>query len=171
MPESAIAERSLILDARQVRQKIRRMAFEVYEHNFKEKSIVLAGIEGQGYTLAKLLGKEIESISPLRIKLVKVTIDKSTPQQSEVQLDCDLKEIKKKCIIVVDDVLNTGRTFAYSLKPFLSTEVKKIEIAVLVNRSHTLFPIYPQYTGYELSTTLREHVEVVLGKEQGVYLK
>jgi pyrimidine operon attenuation protein/uracil phosphoribosyltransferase len=164
------AEKTLILDTRQVNQKIRRMAFEVYEHNFKEKSIVIAGIDGQGYSLAKLLKKEILSISPLEVKLVKVSLDKLTPQQSEVVLDCDIKEVRKKCIILVDDVLNTGRTFAYGLKPFLSTDVKKIETAVLVNRSHTLFPIYPQYTGYELATTIKDHVEVNLGKETAVYL-
>jgi pyrimidine operon attenuation protein / uracil phosphoribosyltransferase len=102
---------------------------------------------------------------------VKVSLDKSAPQQSDIVLDCDLKEIKKKVIVLVDDVLNTGRTFAYGMKPFLNTEVKKIETAVLVNRSHTLFPIYPQYTGYQLSTTLKEHVEVRLSKDDsGVYL-
>ncbi len=50
-----VAEKSLILDERQVQQKIRRMAFEIYEHNFKEKNIVIAGIDGQGYVLATLL--------------------------------------------------------------------------------------------------------------------
>jgi pyrimidine operon attenuation protein/uracil phosphoribosyltransferase len=171
MADSMVVERNLILDAVQIKQKIKRMAFEVYEHNFKEKTIVIAGIEGQGYMLAKLLVKEVESISELKTILVKVSLDKAVPQQSEVILDCEPKSIKKKCVILVDDVLNTGRTFAYGLKPFLNVEVKKIEIAVLVNRSHTLFPIYPQYTGYELATTLREHVEVVLGKENAVYLK
>src|SRR5688572_10552305 len=166
-----IAERSLILDAAQVKQKIRRMAYEIYEHNFKEKNIIMAGIEGQGYVLAKLLVKEVESISPVKATLVKVSLDKSAPQQSEVVLDCEIKSLKKKCIILVDDVLNTGRTFIYGLKPFLDIEVKKIEIAVLVNRSHTLFPVYPQYTGYELSTTIRDHVEVNLGKEIAVYLR
>lgn len=166
-----VAEKSLILDSAQVSQKIRRMAYEIYEHNFKEKTVVIAGIDGQGYALAKLLGKELESISPLTVKLVKVQLDKLAPQQSEVQLDCELKSLQKKSIILVDDVLNTGRTFAYGLKPFLDIEVKKIEIAVLVNRSHTLFPIHPQYTGYKLSTTIRDHVEVVLGKQTAVYLR
>lgn len=166
-----VAEKSLILDASQVKQKIRRMAYEIYEHNFKEKTIVIAGIEGQGYVLAKLLAKEVESISPVKTTLVKVSLDKSAPQQTDVVLDKEIKELKKKCIILVDDVLNTGRTFAYGLKPFLNIEVKKIEIAVLVNRSHTLFPVYPQYTGYELSTTIRDHVEVNLGKEIAVYLR
>lgn len=166
-----VSERSLILDTVQVKQKIRRMAYEIFEHNFNEKSIVIAGIEGQGYTLARSLIKEVESISPIKTILVKVSLDKSAPQQSDVTLDCNVKDLRKKCIILVDDVLNTGRTFAYGLKPFLSIEVKKIETAVLVNRSHTLFPIYPQYTGYELATTIRDHVEVVLGKETAVYIR
>jgi pyrimidine operon attenuation protein / uracil phosphoribosyltransferase len=166
-----VADKSLILDAAQVKQKIRRMAFEIYENNFKEKSLVVAGIDGQGYLLAKLLAKEVEAISELGVTLVKVTLDKLAPQQGEVTLDCDIKEVKKKCIVLVDDVLNTGRTLAYGLKPFLDTEVKKIETAVLVNRSHTLFPIYPQYTGYELSTTIKDHVVVMLGKDASVYLK
>ena len=165
-----IAEKSLILDGKQVTQKIRRMAFEIYENNFKEKQLIIAGIDGQGYILAKYLTKEIESISPIKTTLVKLSLDKLAPQQSEVTVDCDLKDVKRKCVILVDDVLNTGRTFAYGLKPFLSIEVKKIETAVLVNRSHTLFPIYPQYTGYELSTTIDDHVEVALGKEKAVYL-
>ena len=166
-----VSEKSQILDAAQVKQKIRRMAYEIYEHNFNEKTIVIAGIEGQGYTLARLLIKEVESTSPLKTILVRVTLDKFAPQQAEVALDCNVRDLQKKCIILVDDVLNTGRTFAYGLKPFLNIEVKKIETAVLVNRSHTLFPIYPQYTGYELATTIRDHVEVVLGKETAVYIR
>lgn len=166
-----IAEKNLILDGDEVKQKIRRMAFEIYEHNFKEKSIILAGIDGQGYVLAKLLVKQIESISPLEVKLVKISLDKEAPQQSEITLDCELKDLKKKSIVLVDDVLNTGRTFAYGMKPFLSIEVKRIETAVLINRGHTLFPIHTQYTGYELSTTIKDHIEVILSKdEMAVYL-
>ena len=91
-----VSERSLILDSVQVKQKIRRMAYEIYEHNFDEKVIVIAGIDGQGYILARLLIKEVESISPLKTILVKVTLDKSAPQQSDVTLDNNLKDLRKK---------------------------------------------------------------------------
>ena len=165
-----VEEKTIILNATQVSQKIKRIAYEIYEHNFKEKTIILAGIDGQGYVLAKLLMKEIKSISPIEVKLFKVSLDKLAPQQSEVTLDADLAEARKKCIILVDDVLNTGRTLAYGLQPFLNTEVKKIETAVLVNRSHGLFPVYPQYTGISLTTIINDHVEVSLGKETAVYL-
>lgn len=162
--------RELVLDSEKVNQKIKRIAYEIYENNFKEKSIILAGIDGQGYSFAKLLAAELEGISPLQIKVVKVSLDKLAPQQSEVTLDIESKELKRKCIILVDDVLNSGRTLAYGMKPFLITDIKKIEVAVLVNRSHTLFPITPTYTGYRLTTTLNDHVEVVLRKKSAVYL-
>jgi pyrimidine operon attenuation protein/uracil phosphoribosyltransferase len=73
---------------------------------------------------------------------------------------------------VVDDVLNTGRTLMHSLKPLLAIEVKKIQIAVMVDRSHRAFPVAAGYVGYSLSTTIQEHIEVVLeeGERFGVYL-
>jgi pyrimidine operon attenuation protein/uracil phosphoribosyltransferase len=162
---------NLILDSVKVNQKIRRIAYEIYENNFKEKVLVLAGIDGQGYTLAKQIGVELGKISEIEIRIVKVSLDKFAPLQGEVTLDTETKEFRKKCVVLIDDVLNTARTLAYGMKPFLNTEVKKIEVAVLVNRSNTLFPITPTYTGYELTTTLTDHVEVILGKNAAVYLK
>lgn len=163
-------EKTRILDAAQVKQKIRRIAFQIFEENFKEKSIVVAGIDGQGYTLAKLIAKELEAVASFPVMVVKVMLNKPEPQHHEVKLDCGISQVKKKSIVLVDDVLNTGRTLAYAMKPFLETEIKKLEIAVLVNRSHTAFPVYPRYSGFELATTINDHVQVVLGKEPAVYL-
>jgi len=168
---SATDTSNRVLDAVKVNQKITRIAYEIIENNFKEKTLVIAGLDGQGYLLAKQIAAELGKISSVKINLVKVSLDKFSPQQSEVKLDAETKDIKKKCIVLVDDVLNTGRTLAYGMKPFLNIEVKKIEVAVLVNRSNTLFPITPTYTGYELATTLTDHVEVVLGKNASVYLR
>lgn len=164
------SQKNLVLEDTQVRQKIRRMAYEIFENNFDEKTIVLAGVEGQGFTLAQFLEKELLGISPLQVIIAKVMVDKVAPQKSDVSLNVKLDALKKKTIVLIDDVLSTGRTLAYSMKPFLAIEVKKIEVAVLVNRGHPLFPVQPNYTGYELSTTLTDHVEVVLGKKSAVYL-
>jgi len=163
--------RTLVLDAANVNQKIKRIAYQIFENNFKEKVLVLAGIDGQGYSFAKLLARELEAIAAIETKVVRVKLDKLAPLQSDVELDCEVKELKKKCIVLIDDVLNTGRTLAFGMKPFLEIEIKKLEVAVLVNRSHTQFPVTPTYTGYALSTTLTDHVEVVLGKQAAVYLK
>lgn len=155
----------------QVSRKIKRIAYEIYENNFQEKKLIFAGIEGQGHALAVLLAAELEQISPLKVQLVKVTLDKLAPTQGEILLDCKTQALKNKSIVLIDDVLNTGRTMAYSLKPFLNIKVKRLEIAVLVNRSHTQFPISPRYTGYELSTTINEHVEVKLKGKKEVFLR
>ena len=71
------ADKNLVLNDAQINQKIRRMACEIYENNFKENSIVLAGIEGQGYLLAQILSEELARISPIIPKVVKVSLDKS----------------------------------------------------------------------------------------------
>lgn len=167
---NAVEAKSLVLSHQQVVQKIRRIAYEIYENNVKEKAIVLAGIEGQGYAFAKTLADVVREISSMDTTLVKVSMNKLDPTQGSITLDAEPKFIRKKSVILVDDVLNSGRTLAYGMKPFLEVEIKKIEVAVLVNRSHTKFPIQPTYTGYELATTLSDHVQVVLGKKSAVYL-
>ncbi len=167
-----MAEKTLILNKDQINQKIRRMAFEIWERNFKEKEILLAGIEGQGFLLAERLKEILEDISTLDIRLIKVSLDKLAPTQSEIAVNCDESGLKNKTIVIVDDVLNTGRTIAYSMKPFLQVKIKKLELAVLVDRSHSQFPVSSNYTGYELSTTIEDHVEVVLKRNKAeVYLK
>jgi pyrimidine operon attenuation protein/uracil phosphoribosyltransferase len=162
----------LILDKKQTLQRIKRIAFEITERNYNEKELVIAGIFDKGYEFARLLQKELTGISSINISLVKISLDKLTPFQSEVSLDTEIKSLKKKSIIITDDVLNTGRTLAYSLKPFLEIETKKLQVAVIVDRQHKLFPISPDYVGYSLATTLKEHIEVDFSKERfGVYLK
>jgi len=164
--------KTLLLNKEQTLQKIRRIAYEVYENNFEEDEIILAGIYDKGYQFAQLLKKELSNISKLNIKLIKVELDKVSPLQSEVKLDCEFSELENHTIILIDDVLNTGRTLAYSLKPFLNLNIKKLQTAVIVDRNHKNFPISADYIGYALSTTLQEHIEVVLNKEEelGVYI-
>ncbi len=162
---------NLILNKKQVMQKVIRIAFEIYENNYKEKNLVIAGISGEGFKLAKLLMKELKKISPFELTLIRVDIDKNDPAKSDIKINCDLKILHNSCLILVDDVLNTGRIFLHGLKPFLNINVKKIQTAVLVNRQHKLFPVSADYTGYELSTTLNDHIQVILDREQfGVYL-
>jgi pyrimidine operon attenuation protein/uracil phosphoribosyltransferase len=161
-----------ILDGPSLLQKIRRISFQIYENNFEEKEIIIAGVTGEGFTLAKMLCEHIQEISKLQAKAVEIQLNKDIPYDQPVRFDCSLELFENKVIVVVDDVLNTGRTFSYSLAPFLSIPVKKIQVAVLVDRNYRKFPISADYKGYELSTTLSEHVEVIISdvKKRGVYL-
>ncbi len=162
---------TLILDKKKVFQIVKRIAFEIYEKNHQEKKLIIAGIPESGYMLAEYLMKELKEISPIELYLVKVNVNKKDPASNEVTIDCDKKLLRKTALILVDDVLNTGRTFLYALKPIIDADVKKVQTVALVDRGHSLFPISSDFTGYELSTTLKEHVEVVLKKgSEGVYL-
>ena len=72
---------------------------------------------------------------------------------------------------MVDDVLNTGSTLIYAVSYFLQVPVKSIKTAVMVNRNHKKFPIKADFKGISLSTTLNEHISVILeGPDAGIYL-
>lgn len=172
MTDHSTTLRRQILSSLQTNQKIRRIAFEIYEQNFEESNIILAGIEGQGYEFAKRLAQELKEISPLTVQLIQLLFDKNIHYQSPVLFDKETN-VENQVVVVVDDVLNTGRTLAFALEPFLKVRMKKVQVAVVVDRSHHLFPVHADYVGYALSTTISEHVEVVLSREgeEGVYLK
>lgn len=161
-----------ILDTRQIDQKLNRLAFEVYENNFSEKELLVVGIEGNGYKVARHLGEKLKNISPIRIKMGKIAVNKDKPWEGEPEIDFAEKDFVNKTIILVDDVLNSGKTLMYAVKLFLDKPVKKINTVVLVDRSHTRFPVKADYVGLSLSTTLQEHIEADFSKKEkeAVYL-
>ena len=87
-------------------------------------------------------------------------IDKKNPIESEIELNLTKTEIKNKSIVLVDDVLNSGKTLIYGIQCFLKAPIKSLSVAVLVNRSHKRFPVNANYVGMSLATTLKEHIEV-----------
>ena len=162
---------TLVLDKKQIAQKINRIAWQIYEDNFPEKEIIIAGIEKTGFLLAQRISTVLGKISPLKIKLLKIILDKENPLTCKMDPQLSSKELKGKIVVLVDDVLNSGMTLTYSLCPFLDADVKKIRTVILVDRSHKRFPIGADFTGISLATTLQEHVTVDLeGEEDSVIL-
>lgn len=152
-----IAARNCILTADIINRKIRRMALQVAESNTEEKSFIVAGIAGNGAVLAQKLVKELKAVSPMEIQLLTIRINKKEPAHASVDGATDFSN---KVILVVDDVANSGRTMLYALKPFLTFLPKKIQTLVLVERSHKLFAVQPDYVGLSVATTLQEHITV-----------
>ncbi|WP_276497844.1 phosphoribosyltransferase family protein [Pontibacter litorisediminis] len=159
-------QQSLILDRSQIEQKVKRIAYEIYERNFEEEALVLAGIYPNGHTLAEQLATQLQQISPLQVQLLQVRLNKDTPLEEPVQLQPENINLGDKVVVLVDDVLNTGKTLAYTLNAFLPQNPKKVEVATLIDRHHPLYPIAATYTGYSLATTLRERVQVVLQEDE-----
>lgn len=149
--------RTLILDEEAVKRKIRRMALEIAEQNEGEQELVIAGIVGNGETIAACIAAELKNLVAVRLTTTIVQLDKREPRDVSLQPAVDLDG---KIILIADDVANTGRTLFYALKPFLSASPKKVQTLALVERSHKEFPVHTDYTGLSIATTLQEHIVV-----------
>jgi pyrimidine operon attenuation protein/uracil phosphoribosyltransferase len=155
-----MSDKVKILDTKQIQQKINRLAYQVYENNFFEKELLIVGIDGNGYKVAKLLKEKLLKISEFKINLGKIILNKDKPWEGNPEIDFSEKKFINKTIILVDDVLNSGKTLMYAVKLFLDSPVKKINTVILVDRSHSRFPVKADFVGLTLSTTLQEHIEV-----------
>ena len=162
-------DRKYILDQEVASKKLQRMAYEILEDNLDEEKIILAGIPENGTVIAKNIKKIISQISSLKTDLISISLDKRLPK--EVRLNKNL-DFNNQVVIIVDDVVNSGKTLLYAVKPFLEYQPKKIQTLVLVERSHNNFPVQPDYVGLSLSTTLQEHIIVEVSGETitGAYL-
>lgn len=160
---SSMVSGTTILGKEAAKRKLRRMAFEIAENNSDETALVIAGIAGNGILLARNLVEALQKIIPIPIQFVTVQLDKKVPLEVVVE---PAGNWNGAVIIVVDDVSNTGKTLLYALKPFLAFQPKKIQTLVLVERSHKLFSIQPDYVGLSLSTTLQEHISVVVSNDE-----
>jgi len=166
-----MAIKSKILDVQGIDQKIKRLAWQVYEKNLAEKEIIVVGISERGLMLAKQLAVHIQEISKIKTKLSHLELDKDTPYNKEVTLNLEVKEYTNKVVVLVDDVLNSGKTLMYAAKHFLTTPLKRLAIMVLVDRNHNRYPVKADYVGLSLATTLQEYINVELkGANKGVYL-
>jgi pyrimidine operon attenuation protein/uracil phosphoribosyltransferase len=163
-------EKKYILSKEVVEKKLRRMAYEILENNIDEKEIILAGIRESGSVVAKVIQQMLGEISSIKTELITITLDKKEPTDVSLSKTFDFNG---KVIILIDDVSNSGKTLLYALKPFIESHPKKIQTLVLVERTHTSFPVRPDYVGLSIATTLQEHIFVeVKGTEvQGAYLK
>ena len=161
---------NIILDNIEVEQKIRRIAFQIYESNSNEKEIIIAGIVDNGYLFAEKIHKILSEISSLKVELCKVLIDKKNPINA-ITTSLTKDEYKNKSLVLVDDVLNSGTTLIYAVKHFLEVPLKRFKTAVLVNRNHKKYPVKADFTGISLSTSIKEHVVVEFNKNKTlVYL-
>jgi pyrimidine operon attenuation protein/uracil phosphoribosyltransferase len=159
-----------ILSPIEIEHKIKRIAYQIYETFADEKEIVIAGINGNGYIFAEKIAKIFSQISPVKVLLCEVKMDKKNPMKP-LSASLSEAEYKNKVVVLVDDVLHSGTTLIYGVKFFLDTPIKKLKTAVLVNRNHKKFPIKADFKGISLSTSLKEHVQVSFDeKDYGVYL-
>ncbi len=160
-----------ILTNQDIQQKIKRIAYEILENNYDEKELHIIGIKDKGFLFAEKIYDCLKTISQIKLTLHYISLDKIKPAEGKEEHDFDPKEFSNKVILLVDDVGNTGKTLSYAMQPILGSRPKKIEVAVLVDRMHKLFPVRADYVGLSLSTTMKETVTVEFnGKGDAAFL-
>ncbi len=161
-----MSSKTLILNNEQISQKINRIAYQIVEDNHTENEIVIVGIVNNGFLFATKLTKQIAKISKINITLVELTINKDNPLNNVSTMNTSPEVVNNKVVILVDDVLNTGKALIYGVKYLLDFPIKKMSTAVLVDRNHKKYPIGTHYVGLSLSTTLQNHIYVEFNENE-----
>lgn len=160
-----------ILSKQDIEKKINRLAFQLLENCFEEQNLFLGGIVGNGIVIANRIAKIIQSNSDVNVVVFEIKINKSEPWAEKTVLTANKEDLKNGYIVLIDDVLNSGKTMQYALIEVLQFPTKAIKTLTLVDRTHRRFPIKADFVGLSLSTTLKNRVEVILSdKDEKAYL-
>ena len=148
-----------VLDEDQILRICNRFAFQILENSIDSDVIHIIGIKEKGFDIAKIVERELKSITKKNISLSSIKIDKKNPKDS-VLSDSNLNK-NVDTIFLIDDVLNTGKTLIYSLSFLLKFNFKSIKTLVLIDRNHKQFPIKVDYKGISLSTNINDNIKLL----------
>lgn len=164
-----------ILDKDGIQKAVKRIAHEVLEKNGESGELAIIGIKYRGAFLAERIAKEIKNIKGIDIPVgaLDITLYRDDLTQVAEQPVVHGTEIDfaidGKNIVLVDDVLFTGRTVRCALDELIDFgRPRRIQLAVLIDRGHREFPIRPDYVGKNVPTSLDELVELKLVESEGV---
>ena len=167
-----MSDRKYVLTKEVAEQKLQRLALEIAENlDGESEEIIIIGIRISGKVVADKIGALLRNYLPVPIKIISVVLNKANPKEiffSEPNID-----FTNKNIIVTDDVVNSGKTLLFALRPLLYFQPKRIQTLVLVERMHKLFPIKSDYIGLTVATTLHDHIMVETrdGEIMGAYIE
>ena len=154
-----LAVQNLILDNSDIENKIQRIGLEILEDNIDQSKIILFGISDNGKLISQKLIDHINKISDIKIVLIDVIIDNgSIAYNSKFDL-------LNESIIIVGDVSQTGKTLQMVISDLMLYNPSKIKTSVIINRDQTMFPVKIDYSGLSLSTSVNEHVDVIIDKK------
>lgn len=149
-----------ILNQKEIDQKIMRLAHQIIENTFEEPKLFIGGICGNGILIANELKAIINKHSDQEIVVFEIELNKEEPWNEPIKLTIPEKDLVNGYILLVDDVLNSGKTMQYALVKILEQQTKAIKTVALVDRTHRRYPIKADFVGVSLSTTLKERVEI-----------
>ncbi|WP_434297627.1 bifunctional pyr operon transcriptional regulator/uracil phosphoribosyltransferase PyrR [Clostridium sporogenes] len=166
--------KAIIMDEVKIKRSITRISHEIIEKNKGGQDVVLVGIKRRGVPIAKRIAENIKNFEGIDIPVGTLDISLYRDDLSELSQDPIVKnnkldiDIKDKNIILVDDVIYTGRTVRAAIQAiFDNGRPGKIQLAVLIDRGHREIPIRPDYVGKNIPTSLSEAILVELNEIDG----
>ena len=163
---SRMQRKTLIMDEQQMRRSVTRMAHEIIERNGGVADVALVGICRRGEPLARMLAESIERVEGTRVPVGIVDISfyrDDLPRMKEPRLNrTDIPfDVTGKTVVLVDDVLYTGRTVRAAMEALLDVgRAKRIQLAVLIDRGHRELPIRADFVGKNIPTATTEFIRV-----------
>tara|TARA_Y100001934_G_C12099241_1_gene653094 strand:+ start:137 stop:643 length:507 start_codon:yes stop_codon:yes gene_type:complete len=154
---------NIILDYKDVENKIKRISLEIIEDNIEQKKLFFFGVSKNGKIIAKKIIDSISEHSSIDSELIGVEIDKSS--NNDLKFDKD-SEVINKSLIIVSDVSQSAKTLQLIISSLMIQNPQKIKTAVMVNRDHSLFPVKINFSGLNLSTSVNEHVDVKVNEDE-----
>tara|TARA_B100000963_G_C22478924_1_gene603740 strand:+ start:108 stop:614 length:507 start_codon:yes stop_codon:yes gene_type:complete len=153
---------NIILDYQDVENKIKRISLEILEDNIDQKELIFFGVSKNGKIIVKKIINLISEHSEIDIEMVGVEIDLNS--KNILKFEKDFK-LDSKSVIIVSDVSQSAKTLQIIISNLMSLNPVKIKTAVMVNRDHSLFPVKIDFSGLNLSTSVNEHVDVQVNKD------
>lgn len=173
-------DKNQIMDETAIYRALTRMTHEIIEKNQGVENVCLLGIKSRGIPLANRLGENIKKFEGVDVPIgyLDITLhrDDLTDEEKEVKAtDCFFPcDVTGKTVVIVDDVLYTGRTVRAAIECiFSNARPKQVQLAVLIDRGHRELPIRPDFIGKNVPTSSHEKISVLLEEadgENGVYI-
>lgn len=164
-------EKTVILNEAEIRIKTERLAFQIMEENYGEKRLFLVGIQPNGQTLAGQIARYIrQNLPEVDCRLITAIPENKNQPNAAVHFEGDIEDSGGNTVVLIDDVLNSGKTMAAVLREILPFGPARVKTAVMVERAYKDFPIKADYRGISVSTNIQDHIEVNLGSEAAAWL-
>lgn len=158
--------KAIILDEKAIQRATTRIAHEIIERNKGVKDVILAGVKTRGVPFAERLAKKIELIEGDRVPVITLDITYYRDDLSKINEEPVVNKkreynVEDKIVVLVDDVIYTGRTARAALDALMDMgRPRKVQLAVLIDRGHRELPIRPDFVGKNVPTSKNEIISV-----------
>ena len=158
-----INSQNIILDCFDVENKIKRISLEVIEDNIDQERLIFIGVSKNGKIIAKKIIDFINKNSKIKSELIGVEISSNSKEDLDFDKEFNANDLS---LIIVSDVSQSARTLQIIISNLMFKNPLKIKTAVMVNRDHSMFPVKINFSGLNLSTSVNEHVDVEVNKDE-----